>query len=71
MIGLFDLHNEHLVGRTAAQREGDRFTVDAQQTAAQIEGVKIVERTDHRAGLALKGGIARAGIEFAPLIMKL
>ena len=67
MVGLFNLYHEHIRRSLAAECERDNLAVQAEQSAAQIQVVEVVERLHNRAGLALKIALACTAVQVAPV----
>ena len=67
VVGLFNLYHEHIRRSLAAERERDNLAVQAEQSAAQIQVVEVVERLHDRAGLALKIALACTAVQVAPV----
>ena len=70
MVGLFNLYHEHIRRSLAAECERDNLAVQAEQSAAQIQVVKVVECLHDCAGLALKVALACTAVQVAPVHME-
>ena len=69
-VGLFNLHDIHIIGSLAAEGERNHLAVQTQQAAAQVQVIEIVKRLHNRTGFALKIALECAAVQVAPVNVK-